>query len=518
MRKLYLILLALVILSTGELTGQDLFPCGTVAGRSPWLLRYQANPDAFPKNLDTLLHVPLSIHLVGNDQGEGFLPVGRLLEALCRLNLDFEESNIRFFIEGDLHYHANLAWYTHPTVVDGAFMMFENNIPNTINCYFVSNPAGNAGYNLPYAGIALAKSTATDGSHTWAHEIGHALSIQHPFLGWEGGQTHDGSIPPDFSAPAPTHVTYNYTFFQDTLILDTLIIDTALVERVDGSNCHLAADGFCDTAPDYLAQGWLCNAGGQSNIEQTDPNGATFRSDGSLIMNYAVDNCQARFTPEQIGAMRANLYDEKPELLYNQNPEPALTGQPVELLFPLAGEAVDPNGVYFEWTPAANATHYLIQVSRLPNFNQFLTQEQVIPDLSSAVFFDLQPDKTYYWRVRPFNPHSFCAPFSEVLSFATNGAATGAREVETSLTVRAYPNPATAGRRLFLHSNRPSAPQPTAFHLYDLTGRPTGPALTPSHSGSGETQLLLPAHLPAGLYLLGWEQEGAKEFIRVVIR
>mgnify|MGYP000043822657 FL=1 len=89
-----------------------------------------------------------------------------------------------------------------------------------------------------------------------------------------------------FSEPAPETVLYNYTLFKDSLILDTLIIDTAYVEKVDGSNCEYAADGFCDTPPDYLAYRWTCNQStGTSFGTMLDPNGESFKSDATSASN-----------------------------------------------------------------------------------------------------------------------------------------------------------------------------------------------------------------------------------------
>jgi len=123
----------------------------------------------------------------------------------------------------------------------------------------------------------------------------------------------------NYNEPAPEKVTYDYTYFQDTLILDTLIVDTTYVEKIDGSNCTFAADGFCDTKPDYIASRWNCDENSNGFTEQTDPNGEKFYSDGSLFMSYALDNCSNRFTEDQIAAMRANLIDEKPSYLGNEN-------------------------------------------------------------------------------------------------------------------------------------------------------------------------------------------------------
>lgn len=433
----WLFLSMLVLFSLGYTFAQSpLKPCGTVGAKSSWLQKYQADPAAFQKNIDTIIYVPLTIHLVGTEGGTGFFKHGDLLDALCTLNEDFETSNIQFYVEGSINYLYSNAWYQHQTILQGGEMMFTNNIENTLNCYFVSDPAGNCGYNLPYAGIAVAKSCAKPTDHTWSHEVGHALSLPHPFLGWEGGVSYDNSVSHNFTDPAPLTVTYDYTYFLDTLILDTLIIDTALVEFVDGSNCSVAADGFCDTSPDYIASRWNCNTNLESPLVQKDPNGVEFRSDATLIMSYANDNCAYRFSDEQIAAMRANLYDEKPDLLYNQTSEELVELTP-ELFEPIDNELVQYNYVELQWEEVPNASHYVIQVSLLSSFSPSLTKTYISNE-NAILIDDLADQKKYYWKVRPYNNYHFCTEFSAYQRFETENMV-GVKEIDELVSMQVYP-------------------------------------------------------------------------------
>lgn len=413
-------LLVLLLLSTTILLAQphknDLAPCGTLDYKSDWLKRYQQNPHTYERGDGMLLHVPLTVHVLGSNTGTGYFSTNSLLNALCKLNSDFDGTEMQFFLASYFNYINNSDWNDHATVLEGAAMMFENNVPNTINNYIVADPAGNCGYNLPYAGIAVAKACAGTGDHTWAHEVGHNLSLPHPFLGWEGGVGFEGEIDHNYNNPAPTQVLYDYTYFKDTLIIDTMIIDTALVELMDGTNCELAADGFCDTSPDYLGFRWQCNGDGISATEQTDPNGVKFRSDGSLIMSYSDDNCQNRFSPDQIAAMRANLYDEKPELISDEQPLEQIVDD-VFMIAPSLDEVVENINLELIWEDVPHATHYIVQVSRIQSFG---FSDEYIVENNSLVVDSLAADKKYYWRVRPFNFYSFCAPFSESSSFETN--------------------------------------------------------------------------------------------------
>ncbi|NBC09588.1 MAG: T9SS type A sorting domain-containing protein [Bacteroidetes bacterium] len=472
-------------------------PCGTKTTRSAWLKDFQRSPQAHFRNLDTLLRVPLTIHLVGEDDGSSYMSISTLREAMCKLNQDFAEANLQFFIAGDIRYLPNSAYNRHESVLDGAEMMFANNVANTINIYFVNNPAGNCGYNLPYAGIAMQESCTGADNDTWAHEIGHALSVQHPFLGWEGGVSHDGSVDHNYNDPAPTTVTYDYTNFKDTLILDTTIIDTALVELVDGSNCQEAGDGFCDTSPDYLAGRWNCNADGESSILQTDPNGESFRSDGSLIMGYANDACQSRFTPEQIAAMRANLYEEKPEMISDVPPLPPVSEEPITLLYPIEDEVAPLEGALLDWEPVANATHYVVTVSILPTFN-VNTQEYVTTN-SSVELPELNINFTYYWKVEAYNAYSFCAPVSAVASFNVADI-TRVNTIAGLQRARLFPNPSAGGSAVSLQWDS-DAPLRGTVELRHLSGQLL--YQQPFERAAGRQLLRIPIQgLAAGLYVV----------------
>ena len=393
----------------------EFYPCGTAPVKSEWLKRYQANPAAYSQYArnQTTLYPAMTLHIVGTDNGTGYIDYMKLLDGFCGLNADMAQADIHFFIHGDILLIDSSGWYNHGTVLEGADMMFANNIDSTMNCYVVANPAGNAGYNLPYAGIALTKNAAgSASSNTWAHEVGHNLSIQHPFLGWEGNTY-------SYNNPTPTTVTYDYTYFKDSLITDTTIIDTAFVELVDGSNCTFAADGFCDTPPDYLAiGGWNCNAQGLSTILQKDPNGVDFRSDGTNIMTYANDACGANFTPEQIAAMRAYLQTERSYYLgVDTNPMITPINAVPNLTSPVANAIEQFNFVELEWNTVPNATHYVVQISRFASFT-LLEYNEIVTD-TTALITTLQNQRDYYWRVRPFNQGYTCTQTSPVETFQT---------------------------------------------------------------------------------------------------
>ena len=409
----------------------DLNPCGTLDHRSEWLQNFQRNKGLVDTRGGEKLYVPLTVFVVSNDDGTGEISPSALLGSLCTLNEDFIDSDIEFYLQGGLKYLSQSEMYTHSNTTDAAYQMFDLNIPNTINCYIVGTAAGNCGYNLPYAGVVVDISCASPDDHTWSHEIGHNLSLPHPFLGWEGGYGYSGSPVQVFSEAAPETVLYDYTLFKDSLYLDTLIIDTAFVEKVDGSNCEFAADGFCDTPPDYLAYRWSCNqTTGMSFGFMIDPNGESFKSDATLIMSYANDECASRFSPEQSEAMRANLIDVKSDYLSNQIPDASIEDPSVTYNYPTGGETQSFDYIELNWEPVENATHYLVQI----HFNEELTQplwEDIVTE-PNAVGEILEgfAERDVFWSVAPFTNYEFCSELQGSSTFfVSNVSSTGEESI-----------------------------------------------------------------------------------------
>ena len=465
MKQFLLFTLSLLITTTTAFS-QVVHPCGTPPIKSKWLKDYQKSPQTYRKGADTLIFVPLSIHSVGTDAGLSHISPGKILDGLCKLNDDYTDAKIQFFVEGEINKIDTSAYFNHTDIALGYQMMINNNIPHTINCYHLANPAGNGGYNLPSArAIAMSNGSTNASSFTWAHEIGHNLSIQHPFLGWEGNASNW-----NWNDTAPTQVFYDYTSFKPIWYnpADTTIIDSIQVELVDGSNCHLAADGFCDTKPDYLALGsWQCNGNNESDQLQRDPHGTQFRSDGTLIMTYSSQSCTQRFTPEQIAAMRANLYSDKPDYLYNQNPFRDTITQTPTIVMPVANNPVQFNNVDLEWTSVEGATHYLVQISR---FNTFaIMAEEFITQDTTAIISSLDNNRNYKWRVRPFNWGYTCAPYTTKEEFFTDDFI-ATDEIEGIESVAIYPTLFNSQQTVNIEINAKTSLF-TQLAIYNLAGQ-----------------------------------------------
>jgi len=496
MKYNYLIIALAMLLTPLLVNAQQVHPCGTPPHKSDWFKRYQVNRGAYRTGADTLLVVPMTLHSLGTNSGSGHISMMKILDAFCTLNNDYASSNanMKFYIEGDINKIDTTVWYNHSNIVDGYNMMIQNNVPNSINTYIVSSPAGNAGYNLPSAqAIAMGKSYMSINAHTWAHEVGHNLSVQHPFLGWDGNTY-------SYSNATPTTVVYNYTSFKPIFYngQDTTILDTALVELVDGSNCLIAADGICDTPPDYLSSGgWQCNAQGLSQTLQKDPNNVDFRSDGSNIMTYANDACGNTFTPGQIAAMRANLLSQKSSYLYNQNLVFDTITDPVSMLYPIQGETADFSSVSFGWNTVPGATKYVFQVSPVPSFSA-LTIEYVTADTTLTVDNFIN-ERTYYWRVRPYNHTYTCAPASPTETFFTSDL-TAVEGIKSVSNYRFYPNLVYNGQAIQLEMTLDKSLNATML-ITNASGQIVKVENLALNNGFNQLQLET-ASLAAGMYIM----------------
>jgi len=443
------ILVGLALFFTLNLKAQHIEPCATPPVKSEWLKSYQANPDAYAKGSDTTIYVPVTVHVVGTDVGTGYYPVEDIFNTFCQLNVDFEPLNIRFYIEGDLNYINNSLWYTHDNFNDGTEMMELNRVPGTFNCYIVETAAGAGGYYnpLPDAVALTIGNLNLPTWHTWAHEAGHYFTLMHTFLGWEG-------IDYNFNDPTPESVSGW-----------GLPIP---VERMDGSNCLEAADGFCDTPPDYLSSIFGCDSMGFSFRLQKDPDSIFFRSDGGNFMSYSNGICNSYFSAEQEGAIRANLINDRQDLLTNQTVIDVPVTDLSTLLEPTQDEIVTAAPT-LRWTSVENANRYYYEVNRSAGFSPSLRVKEAIVMDTFVVVDDLGNNANYYWRVRPLNTTYPCEGEYSTSSFMT-GELVGSEGVAALNDLVLYPNILSVGQAARLEMNLDS-PIDVSVRLLDVNGR-----------------------------------------------
>lgn len=481
----YYVLASIALILTLNLKAQHLEPCSTPPIKSEWLKNYQANPDAYAKGGDTTLYVPVTVHVLGTDAGTGYYPTEDIFRAFCQLNVDFEPLNIRFHIEGDLNYINNTAWYSHDNFNDGTIMMETNRVPGTFNCYIVEEATGAGGYYNPVSdAVALAIGNLNLTTwHTWTHEAGHYFTLMHTFLGWEGIE---------YNLDDPTPETVSGWF------------SSIPVERMDGSNCLLASDGFCDTPPDYLSYTFNCDADGFSLQLQKDPDSVFFRSDGGNYMSYADGICNSFFSAEQEAAIRANLINNRQDLLINQDVLDAPVTDLTTLLEPTQGETIIETPT-LTWTSTENTTNYYYEVNRAPNFSSSFRIKDGITTDTFVVVNGLSDDRTYYWRVKPLNMTYPCGSDFTTSSFMT-GELVGVEGITALNELALYPNILSAGQVAQLEMNLDS-PTDVVINLLDMSGRQVSTIFKGQANGVFSQQINTQS-LNAGLYWIAIEANG----------
>ncbi len=446
--KLYLFFLLFCLAGSAAAQSPPVNRCGTPTYDKPWLEAYHNGEIAAPRNNETVV-VPLRIHIVGRSNGTGYISAEKLFDAYCLLQEDFEETNIVFYIDGDIDTINVDNYYDHDNA-QGSLMMGFNNDDGVVNCYFVGDPNGACGYYSPSRdALAIKNDCAGDGDHTWGHEMGHFLDLDHTFIGWEG-------------------IEYDYTQAPNT-------VNGRQVERADGSNCATAADRLCDTPADYLSDRWGCNGALVSPDSLIDQTGVRFIAHGWPIMGYALDNCVDSFSAEQRAIMRTNVQIVRgDDLIVNVEPQlDAPDGTDIELLSPTnANEEPFFDDITLTWSGLDNADFYVVQISR-SSFFSIITAEYLVFDTTLHITEGLDDDKRYYWRVQPLSRFTTCPsiPTSATRNFRT-GLVSGVsfdEQLEAAVTIS--PNPVGSARQLFLTAaNLPDA-TPIRWELYDMSGR-----------------------------------------------
>ncbi len=434
------ILFLLAIFITTSIKAQNNF-CATKAYRSPELIEFQLNGAQMPAlRAGEMLNINTIAHIVGKDDGSGYIDGTIIFRQACELNEIYNKIGINFYIS-EIRFINNTRYYNHNNE-DGYEMMVNYKVANRMNIFFVGDPAGACGYYMPMVdAVALKNSCLGSGSKTWPHEAGHFFSLPHTFNGWE-------DIDYDFTKTTPNRV------------------NGILTEKVDGSNCNQAGDGFCDTTPDYLSDLWPCDQDTFSTIKQKDVNSEEFYSDGRNIMSYSIDACSSKFSEQQIAAMKYNIVTTRKWNTSEPN-FPAITNHEIENFSPAQDEKVYFDNVTFSWDPVEGAIAYLLEYTPLPAFNNMstkvlLTEPFYVPDTIYPFWTDIQ------WRVKPFGYTTFCdLEFSSTHNFKT--MVTSIESANFSLDRSIFPNPASSGGSLNIKSENGFAGNVT-IKVYNNTG------------------------------------------------
>ncbi len=496
-------LLLFVLCFSSSLTAQSTLAelgCGTT-DRSPWLDKYQAGKIPPRAKSAELLYVPIQLTIVGDDDGAGYINPTNLLNSFVTLNADFAKLNIQFYLDRDIEYVNSTVYFQHE-YEDGRDLISNFSRTGVFNNFVVGDPAGNCGYYSPSEdAIVLGVNCVSGNGRTWSHEVGHYFGLPHTFFGWESvDEIEDVEA---FDKPAPATLTYGSRVIE--------------VERVDGSNCEDAADGFCDTTPDYLPGRWQCNNAGFYPDSLLDPDSTRFAVPADNIMSYANDGCVENFSEEQITAMTTNL-SGRIGLISPVTPSfAAARGEDLDLISPADRTDVPfSDEVRLVWNAVDNADFYIVQLNISPNFDGGVFKSYMITDTSVVVNDILTPSRRYYWRVRPVNRYDVSGSFSESFVFRNGAFTTSTIDPELDAAILLSPNP-VSGDQAIQVSAAHTGTERFSYQLIDPAGRVIAQRQDVRTVGGSFRERIETTGLPAGVYFLRMTLDGRLVTRRVVV-
>lgn len=364
--------------------------------------------------------VPLKVHIIGNNQGVGYYPITNLMQALCEINQRFAPVGFHFYLAQTVSYINDDALSLGD--LDAIFEKVSDlKMPNAINVFFHNSGNQWCGVYVPDVDVIFVKNSCqSPGATTLAHELGHFFNLPHTFYGWEGGSS----------------------FLE--------------IEKVDGSNCRTAGDGFCDTKADYVSTRWACPL----SYNLIDPNNISFKPDSSFYMNYAFDACQSRFSQEQMLTMQNDLRTR--DLAKPSSNSSLLL--PPQKISPLNLDSnVNPKNVQLKWNSVPGAFAYHIQIARFGNWS-FLNADRLVTD--TIIELSLFGNWPFAWRIKAISEGNTCSSFGQIDTFYTKELPAGMSELLATEDEFLYPNPVKMGEILNIENT-----ETAHIHIYNSLGK-----------------------------------------------
>ena len=447
MKNLIFGLLMLVLTSTvitAQSTPHDHGFCGTVSNefqkeRIKANKKYASEHDVRSETI----YLPIKFHRVGTTQGTEQVKVSSVLDQMCRLRREYAKYDIIPYISNGFNDVFNSGIFFDPIGNNG---QIENNKSGSAVDVFITENADTSNsvpgdgttlgfYAVPFGNsgrdyIVVRKKEVIDSTETLEHELGHYLSLDHTFDGWEG-------------------VQYNQEVHGNPLTVS--VVGGNAIELVDrDSNCETAGDQLCDTPADYNFNFSFENTDSDlnndivagCNMVETirDSEGKALSPMTNNIMSYYTCPNQ-KFTDGQVGLMMAD-FNSSARTHINSNYVPNLN-EVTEIPTLVSPGSMAPiyNGIVFEWTAVEHADFYSLEISSSSeSFNYITTQP-------SAFITDLSPDETYFWLVAPFNETSGCGRTSPKV-LITGGDATSVESLNDLAEFYVFPNPINQGASL----------------------------------------------------------------------
>ncbi|MCH2045163.1 MAG: zinc-dependent metalloprotease [Saprospiraceae bacterium] len=448
---------------------------------------------------DSITYIPMQFHLIAQANGTGRATIEQMLDNLCKINADFSSQKIQFYLAGPANFINNTSMYINDDRSLTGYMMDLFKVDGVVNIFIGQTITNNTsfttlGYYTPqYDCIYAIRSELNGSSQTLTHELGHFFTLAHPFFGWE-----DQYAPDVIAANGGT---------------TPLGVGGVTVENVargtSDENCQWAADGFCDTKPNYNF-GLYEPGCGLTIGTFYDPLGVMLEApDADNHMSYYGEACANTFTSDQAQAIVLDVISRGYDRF--EVPKIDITSTP-SIIWPNEGEPPH----YFQsfdlqWTAATGATYYHVTVRRYIGGSPGpVVVDQMVT--GTSLWVSLDPNTQYGWTVKPVNNYDLdCADEfkTPVTQFTTGSWLSDVQETDVAIeSSRIYPNPANQTSEIVLEINSTTNAN-AQVSIYNTLGQAVVPTKEVFLTTGTNVQPIDISALSAGMYIVNIEtQEG----------
>lgn len=419
--------------------------CGTRDSDGSIMRRLDANKEYLSRislRADTpWIFIPIQFHVVTDGNGAGGVDENQLLTEMDHVNYNYKPHKIKFYLAGDFNYVKYEVLYNNPGDQYAEAKMKSVKNQKALNIFVVNNmdSGSSAGTVLGYYTnsidvLVIRKTQFGVNSQTVSHEIGHFLSLQHPFYGWE-------------------ETPYDATVHGNPVKIKQITTSSGTkydIELMDKSNCASAADKICDTPPDYNF-GLFDDGDCKLNGPILDYNHDTIVMMENNYMSYFFGCGVYKFTPTQVSLMRADYNSSKRSSIRTGVIPDTLSQvkSSFAVVYPAENQTTDYYDlVLLDWSDVTNAKFYLVAIYPLSSPSSV---KRYIVNESKLTLTDLSQNKRYGWTVYPYSNGSFNTGKIMASTFKTGLWLVGTDEMANSTgKFVVYPNPSN-GNEIYVH-------------------------------------------------------------------